>query len=73
MDAMSGSPSPCRVFAKTPAHATERAESERVSVVVRVIDMLLMLTARTDFDAVMMVLAAREQHCAASSSLARWW
>jgi hypothetical protein len=54
-------------------HATERAESERVSVVVKVIDMLLMLTARTALDAVTMVLAAREQHYAASSSLTPWW
>jgi hypothetical protein len=45
MDAMSGSPSPCSVFARTPVHATERAESERVSVVVRVIDMVLIFTA----------------------------
>ena len=60
MDAMSGSPSPWSVFAKTPMHAIERAESERVSVVVRVIDMLLDLVARTALDEMMMVLPARE-------------
>jgi hypothetical protein len=40
MDAISGSPSPCRVFAKTPMQASDSADSERVSVDVRVVDML---------------------------------
>jgi hypothetical protein len=40
MDAMSGSPSPWSVFAKTPIQASERDDSEYVSVDVRVIDML---------------------------------
>jgi hypothetical protein len=46
MDAMSGSPSPWRVFAKTPMHASEIADSEIVSVDVRVMDMLRFADAR---------------------------
>jgi hypothetical protein len=45
MDAMRGSPSPWSVLAKTPMHASDRAESEYVSVDVKVIDMLLLESA----------------------------
>jgi hypothetical protein len=43
MDAMSGSPSPCSVFAKTPLHANDKDRSEYASVDVKVADMLLRL------------------------------
>jgi hypothetical protein len=62
MDAMRGSPSPCRVFAKTPMHASDRAESEYVSVEVKVIDMLLML------ESPLLLSTARTQHYVTSNS-----
>jgi hypothetical protein len=60
MDAMSGSPSPWSVFARTPMHASERDESESVSVVVSVVDMLSSPIDSTTLNAMMMVSSARE-------------